>query len=78
MSSFDHSFLSFGDGKYRCPGQFFAYFELSLVLVLFLSRCEISFAPGVKGVPDIEKRNLVGVLKPAHDILVSVRKRSLV
>ncbi len=74
---FDHSYLSFGDGKYRCPGQFFAYFELGLVLSLFLSRCELSFVDGSAGVPDIERRNLVGVLKPSHDILVNVRKRDL-
>jgi len=67
--------LSFGNGLYRCPGRYFAQFELSGLLALILRTFSLSFAPS-QSAPDIDRNNLVGVTKPASDVRVVLRLRT--
>lgn len=64
-------FFAFGQGKYRCPGQSFAYtgnlVALSVLLSLFTFEFPSQFSP-----PKIDMNNLVGVTKPIEDITVKI------
>lgn len=68
-SAKDFTFLSFGAGRYRCPGQNFAFFEINLVLFCLLSQLEIEPVERLPFVlPPINLMNLVGVTKPEKDV----------
>lgn len=55
-TSTDQSHITFGQGRYACPGRFVAAVEIKLVLATMLMRYDISF--GEKGETDLgpEKR----------------------
>lgn len=69
-----YDFLSFGAGKYRCPGQNFAYLSLMLAAAKLLLRFNFKAAPG-QDAPSVDERNLVGITKPNADLLVRICPR---
>ena len=64
-------FLAFGQGKYRCPGQSFAYAGMMLALCNVFSLYRFEF-PSQFQPPEIDMNNLVGMTKPLHDISVQI------
>jgi cytochrome P450 len=68
-----YSFLSFGSGKYRCPGQSFAYLGLMLEVCLLVHLYDFDFQLDKN--PLIDRNNLVGVTKPFGDTTVLVTLR---
>jgi hypothetical protein len=67
------SFISFGAGKYRCPGKFFAYHEMIVFVSLLLWQYELWLEDAK--VPDQNWVNLVGVPKPVGTCRFGYRLR---
>lgn len=66
-------FLSFGKGKYTCPGQSYAYLSMMLFLCIVISTYKFSSISG--NIPEEDKTKLVGMTKPLHDIKVKITKK---
>ena len=66
-------FLAFGRGKYRCPGQSFAYCGMILALAQVMTLCSISLVDNAEAV--LDPNNLVGLNKPLEDIHVRIELR---
>lgn len=67
------AFIAFGSGKYRCPGQFFAYLEATLLVALVLRRYQIELKDPV---PLPDQMNLVGLQKPIGDCRIDYKLRA--
>jgi cytochrome P450 len=65
----DDAFVSFGIGKYACPGRFFALYEMKLMLAHIVTNYDINF---------LEERpvplNLMWLKLPSAKVKISVRK----
>ena len=69
-----YSFLAFGSGKYRCPGQSFAYLGLTLEITILLSKFQFYFVDPNQNV-EMDLNNLVGSTKPLKDAHLIVKSR---
>ena len=63
--------LAFGRGKYRCPGQSFAYCGMIVALCHIIT----SFDVEIKGEALIDPNNLVGMTKPLRDLELTLSPR---
>eukprot|EP00010_Vexillifera_abyssalis_P000481 CAMPEP_0201554620 /NCGR_PEP_ID=MMETSP0173_2-20130828/42684_1 /ASSEMBLY_ACC=CAM_ASM_000268 /TAXON_ID=218659 /ORGANISM="Vexillifera sp., Strain DIVA3 564/2" /LENGTH=387 /DNA_ID=CAMNT_0047965985 /DNA_START=209 /DNA_END=1372 /DNA_ORIENTATION=+ len=64
--------LSFGSGKYRCPGQNFAYMQLTLIAAILISNYQFQLTGPI---PKRSMDNLVGIQKPKCDAEVIIQQR---
>ena len=68
--------IVFGGGKYRCPGKYFAFTEISLFLGLVCSKMDVRMisTPSSEdnGVPPIDYSTLVGLKRPGKPCPVHV------
>lgn len=67
-------FFAFGQGKYRCPGQSFAYTGNLIALSVLITTLNFEF-PAQFSPPNVDMNNLVGVTKPLKDIKVRIYKK---
>lgn len=66
------NFIAFGAGKYRCPGKFFAYHEITVFVALVLYHYELEL---LEQVPEPNWMTLVGIQKPAASCQVFYKLR---
>eukprot|EP00958_Prasinococcus_capsulatus_P007035 scaffold653_cov379-Prasinococcus_capsulatus_cf.AAC.9 len=72
--------LAFGGGKYRCPGKYLAFTEISLFLALLLAKFDIRLVPGGSetrnsALPPIDHSTLVGLKKPSGPCPIQIVPR---
>ncbi|KAL4635224.1 cholesterol 7-alpha-monooxygenase-like isoform X1 [Arapaima gigas] len=62
-------FMPFGSGVTKCPGRFFAMYEIKLFLTLLLYHFELELVDGdIKTPPLDQSRVGLGILQPTHDV----------
>ena len=71
--------IVFGGGKYRCPGKYFAFTEISLFLALVCSKVDVKIinesSSEDSGIPPIDYSTLVGLKRPDKSCLVHITRR---
>ncbi|KAL5011120.1 hypothetical protein ScPMuIL_013425 [Solemya velum] len=60
-NQFLEGFISFGGGRYQCPGRWFALMEIQMYIAILLSRYDCQL---LGDVPDISRQHLVGTQQP--------------
>lgn len=62
-------YMPFGSGVTKCPGRFFAVYEIKQFLTLVLSYFDMELLdPGIKAPPLDQSRAGLGILQPTYDI----------
>lgn len=60
--------MPFGNGISKCPGRFFAIYEIKLFLTLLLSYFEVELLDPAMVPPLDQSRAGLGILQPTYDV----------
>jgi len=67
--------MAFGGGSHKCPGRFFIAYEMKFFLAALFSRFELRLAKGESVPPMAPAESGVGVILPARDVKMEIRRR---